>query len=162
MSMIGYYFPADDDMVRKLAEGESGGFMFSEEHQKELMSIDKSWHAIHYTLTGEVWEVPEDNVLAQLVLGGAPVNEEDMGYGPARLLPKEVVSLLAEAMKEWDESAFREKFNMKDMVKNDVYPVMHDEDEESFFQYVWENFAALKEFFEETAQKEFHVITFIG
>ena len=162
MSMIGYYFPADDDMVRKLMEGDSGEFMFQGEHEDDLMCIDKSWHAIHYTLTGEVWEVPEDNILAQLILGGEPVNEEDMGYGPARLLPKEVVSQLAEAMNGLDEAAFREKFNMKDMVENEVYPVMEDEDEELFFRYVWENFDALKEFFEETAKKGFHVITFLG
>ena len=162
MSMIGYYFPADDDMVRKLMEGDSGEFMFHGEHEDDLMCIDKSWHAIHYTLTGEVWEVPEDNILAQLILGGEPVNEEDMGYGPARLLPKEVVLQLSEAMKGWDEAAFREKFNMKDMVENEVYPVMEDEDEELFFQYVWENFDALKEFFNETAKKGLHVITFLG
>ena len=162
MSMIGYYFPADDDMVRKLKEGDSGEFMFRGEHENDLVCIDKSWHAIHYTLTGEVWEVPEDNILAQLILGGEPVNEEDMGYGPARLLPKEVVSQLAEAMNGLDEAAFREKFIMKDIAKNEVYPIMENEDEELFFNYVWENFDALKEFFDETAKKGLHVITFLG
>lgn len=31
MSMIGYYFPADDDMVQRLKEGGSGELIFSEE-----------------------------------------------------------------------------------------------------------------------------------
>ncbi|MBD5458342.1 MAG: DUF1877 family protein, partial [Lachnospiraceae bacterium] len=98
MSMIGYYFPADDDMVQRMKEGGSGELMFGEEHRDELFSIDKAWHAIHYVLTGEVWEVPEDNILAQLILGGEPVNDEDMGYGPARLISKETVSGLSVAM----------------------------------------------------------------
>lgn len=162
MSMIGYYFAADDIMVRKLQEGASGEFMFSEEHRDRLVSIDKAWHAIHYILTGEIWEIPEDNILANLVLGGEPVNDDDMGYGPARLLSKEMVSQLSNAMKDWDEAAFRAKFDKNVMVENEIYPMMEDEDEEIFFQYVWENFDALKQFFKETAEKGLNMIVFLG
>lgn len=162
MSMIGYYFPADDDMVQSMKAGGSGELMFGEAHQDELVSIDKAWHAIHYVLTGEVWEVPENNILAQLILGGEPVNDEDMGYGPARLIPKETVSRLSTAMDEWDMEKFRAKFDIKDMIENEIYPVMSDEDEEIFFQYVWENFDALKQFFKETAEKGLNMLTFLG
>lgn len=162
MSMIGYYFPADDDMVQSMKEGGSGELMFGEKHQDELFSIDKAWHAIHYVLTGEVWEVPEDNILAQLILGGEPVNDEDMGYGPARLISKETVSGLSVAMDEWDMEGFRAKFDIRDMAENEIYPVMSDEDEELFFQYVWENFDALKQFFRETTQKGLNILTFLG
>lgn len=162
MSMIGYYFPADDDMVQKLKEGGSGELIFSEEHQDDLVSIDKAWHAIHYILTGEVWEIPENNILAQLILGGEPVNDEDMGYGPVRLIPKETVSRLSDAMDEWDMERFQAKFDIKDMIENEIYPVMSDEDEELFFQYVWEYFEALKQFFRETAEKGLHMLTFLG
>ncbi|MDE7342093.1 MAG: YfbM family protein [Lachnospiraceae bacterium] len=162
MSMIGYYFPADDDMVQSMKAGSAGELMFGEEHQDELVSIDKAWHAIHYVLTGEVWEVPEDNILAQLILGGEPVNDEDMGYGPARLIPKEIVSRLSTAMEEWDMEKFRARFDIKDMTKNEIYPVMSDEDEETFFEYVWENFDALKQFFKKTAEKGLNMLTFLG
>jgi len=160
--MIGYYFPADDDMVQRLKEGGSGNLLFSGEHRDELVSIDKAWHAIHYILTGEVWEVPEDDILAQLILGGEPVNDEDMGYGPIRWISKEIVSRLSDAMDEWDMERFRAKFNLKDMAENEIYPIIKDEDEEIFFQYVWENFATLKQFFRETAEKGLNMLTFLG
>ena len=57
---------------------------------------------------------------------------------------------------------FRARFDIKDMIENEIYPVMSDEDEEIFFQYVWENFDALKQFFKETAEKGLNMLTFLG
>ena len=85
-----------------------------------------------------------------------------MGYGPARLIPNDIVLQLAEALKEWNEAAFRDNFHLEDMAANDVYPVMADEDEEEFFQYVWANFDALKQFIQDAAQNNLGVITFLG
>lgn len=162
MGMIGYYYQADDITVHKLKKGESAGFVFEPENEHNLCCIDKAWHAIHYTLTGEVWEIPEDNILGQLVLGGAPVNDEDMGYGPMRLLDKDIVSQIADALAEWDETAFREKFNLKEMVENEIYPIMDNENEEQFFEYVWANMDALKEFIKDAAQNNQNILTFLG
>ena len=161
MGMICYYFQADDIMVHKLKKGESTGFMFEPENKDNQCCIDKAWHAIHYTLTGEVWEVSKGDILGQLVLGGVPVNDEDMGYGPMRLLDKGIVSQIADAMDEWDATAFREKFNLKDMAENDVYPVMDEENEEVFFDYVWKSLDALKQFFKDAVQKDQNILTLI-
>ena len=93
------------------------------------MSIFRPFSAVSlkncfsYVLTGEVWEVPEDNILAQLILGGEPVNDEDMGYGPARLIPKEIVSRLSTAMEKWDMEKFRARFDIKDMIENEIYTI---------------------------------------
>ena len=162
IGMIGYYYQADDVTVHKLKKGESAGFVFAPENEHNLCCIDKAWHAIHYTLTGEVWEIPEDNILGQLVLGGVPVNDEDMGYGPMRLLDKGIVSQIVGALEEWDETAFRDKFNLKEMAEMQVYPIMDGEDEEQFFQYVWENLEALKAFIKDAAQKNQNILTFLG
>lgn len=162
MGMICYYYQADDVTVHKLKKGESAGFLFEPENEYNLCCVDKAWHAIHYTLTGEIWEISEDNILGQLVLGGVPVNDEDMGYGPMRLLDKGIVSQIADALEKWDETAFREKFNLKDMAENGVYPIMDGEDEEQFLQYVWDNMDALKAFFNDAARKDQNILTFIG
>lgn len=161
MGMVCYYFQADDIMVHKLKKGESTGFMFEPENKDSQCCIDKAWHAIHYTLTGEVWGDSKGDILGQLVLGGVPVNDEDMGYGPMRLLDKGIVSQIADAMDEWDETAFREKFNLKDMAENDVYPVMDEENEEVFFDYVWKSLDALKQFFKDAVQKDQNILTII-
>lgn len=162
MSMIGYYLRADEDTVSRVRDGEANDLLFGDEAGEKLISIDKTWHAIHYILTGCVWDIPDDNISGQLVLGGEPVNDEDMGYGPARLIPAETVKSLNDALAVWDESRFRENFHIQDMTDNEIYPVMAGEDEADFFEYVWEYFDELKKFVKEAAEKEESIITFLA
>lgn len=161
MGMIGCYIRMDDDMVKQLQNGAQLDISGSNEN---MLDIDKSWHAIHFILTGEVWDVDEENILSQIVLGGSPVNDEDMGYGPARLLSKDVVCQAADALKQWDEAYFRKNFdifNLEAMVENHVYPVMDNENEEDFFDYVWSYFKEVKKFFRQAADKGQNIISFI-
>ena len=79
MSMIGYFLKADDLLVRQIEDGNAGEILFGEEEEQDLLGIDKAWHAIHYVLTGCVWDIPDDNILGQMVLGGEPVSDEDFG-----------------------------------------------------------------------------------
>ena len=54
MSMIGYFYQADDATVQKLREGSDAEFIFEEENEDNMLDIDKAWHAIHFILTGEL------------------------------------------------------------------------------------------------------------
>lgn len=159
MSMICYYLQADDETLQKFQSGNANPFT---DMGDASIDIDKAWHTIHYILTGEVWDVPDDDILAQLVLGGEPINDEDLGYGPMRLLTKETVSQLADALEKWDEDAFRENFHMEDLTANEIYPTTGMDEEEEFFQYVWENFDVLKKFIKETSEKDLNVLTFLA
>ena len=167
MSMIGYFLRADEDITEKIRNGQGSGFLFGNDSfgnddDDKILCIDKAWHAIHYIVTGCVWDIPEDNLLGQLVLGGEPIDDEDLGYGPARLIPKETVSQISENLEKWDEAVFHENFHMQDMISNEIYPVMSDEDEESFFEYIWENFAELKKFYIAAAEDGQNVIAFLA
>lgn len=162
MSMIGYYLRADKDTVNKVRGGDACGYLFSEEIEQKLICIDKAWHTIHYVVTGCVWDIPDDNVLGQMVLGGEPVSDEDTGYGPIRLIPAETVKQISEALAQWDEDFFRENFHMQDMADNEIYPVMPDEDDEEFFTYVWESFDELKKCYQEAAKAGDGIIAFIA
>ena len=102
------------------------------------------------------------NVFSLLVVGGAPVNEEDLGYGPALLLDKNLVKQIAEALHAWDETLFREKFDFNNMIANDIYPIIDGEDENDFYDYVWGYFNNLKTFIIESAEEGVNVITFIN
>lgn len=56
------------------------------------LSIETAWHAIHYLLNGDAWG--GTGPLGQAALGGSPVGDEDLGYGPARfLVPREVIEV---------------------------------------------------------------------
>ena len=54
------------------------------------ISLDKAWHGVHYLLCGEA--EPGSSVLSQAVLGGTEIGEDEMGYGPARLLTVQQVA----------------------------------------------------------------------
>lgn len=162
MSMIGYFFMADDELVEKIGQGNPGEIIFDDAYSENMIDVDKTWHAIHFILSGNAYESDDDNVLSQLVLGGPPINEEDLGYGPALLLDKNLVAQIAEALNAWDETLFQKKFNFKNMIANDIYPIIDGEDENDFYTYVWEYFQILKTFILKAAQKGQNVITFIG
>ena len=76
MGMIGCYIRMDDENVKELQNGAQLDISGSDDN---TLDIDKSWHAIHFVLSGEVWEIDEDNLLSQVVLGGSPVNDYYMG-----------------------------------------------------------------------------------
>lgn len=163
MGMTGYYFRADEDMMKNIREQSVSDVVFDENNSKYLLDIDKTWHAIHYTLTGTQYEIEDDEDVSHLILGGVPVSEEDMGYGPARLFTKEQVVLLNNALKEWDETCFRQNFNMEGMFEEEIYPLIEGQDEEEeFFSYVWPYFKWIKEFFQEAAKEEQYVLTFLA
>ena len=42
MSMIGYYFRADDGMVQQLKEGSCGDILFDESNRERLFDVDKA------------------------------------------------------------------------------------------------------------------------
>jgi len=163
MGMIGYYFRANEEMLNKIKKGDTASVVFDKKYQDNILDIDKTWHAIHYTLTGTQYEIEDDEDVSHLILGGVPVSEEDMGYGPARLFTKEQVVLLNNALKEWDETCFRQNFNMEGMFEEEIYPLIEGQDEEEeFFSYVWPYFKWIKEFFQEAAEEEQYVLTFLA
>ncbi len=161
MGMIGYFFRADDGLLEKIKNG-STGIVFQDDMEEQLLDIDKAWHAIHFLVTGHKYDSDEGDVLGSLIFGETPVNDDDLGYGPAMLVEKEKVSQIAKALDGWDKDRFRERFHMKDLIENEIYPVMDDEDEEQFFTYVWEYFLFLKEFYQQAAKEGQHVLTFIA
>ena len=59
------------------------------------LDIRKSWHPLHFLLSGQPWDAPWP--LGAVVLGGEALGE-DGGYGPARVLSPAQVAELAEAL----------------------------------------------------------------
>ena len=114
-------------------------------------------------INNNITEIEGDDDIGHLILGGVPVDDEDMGYGPARLFTKEQVALLNNVLKEWDETLFRQNFNMEGMFEEEIYPLIEGQDEEEeFFSYVWSYFVWMKEFFQEAAEEEQYVLTFLA
>ncbi len=114
--------------------------------QEDVLDLDKAWLAIHFLLTGSVWEVPPG--AGEAVLGGDPVGE-DQGYGPPRLLPADRVRAVAAALQEVTPEALRARFDLDALLEAEVYPHVWDEDD--IDTYVLPNFAHLREFYRAAA-----------
>ncbi|WP_155391668.1 DUF1877 family protein [Catellatospora paridis] len=83
------------------------------------LDLDKSWHGVHYLLTGTAWDISQG--AGEAVLGGEEIGE-DGGYGPARLFTPEAVRAVAAALDALDLDALRARFDPRAMAALDIYP----------------------------------------
>src|SRR5207237_1681567 len=84
--------------------------------------IDKSWHGIHYLLTGTAWE--GEPPLNALVTGGEalPDPDERWGYGPPRCLRPSEVAAFERALTELTDETLSSRFDPADMMEKAIYP----------------------------------------
>lgn len=112
------------------------------------LDLDKSWHGIHYLLTGTAWEIGEGAGTA--ILGGDEIGE-DGGYGPARLLCPETVRTVAAALDALDIETLRARFDPHAMAAADIYPKGWGQGTDEFDSYLAPNFAELSRFYRTAA-----------
>jgi hypothetical protein len=115
-----------------------------------IVDLDKTWHGIHYLLTGTAWE--GDPPLNALVAGGEelPDPDEEWGYGPPRLLSPADTSAFAHALALLTNSELTSRFYPPDMLSKGIYPEIWDRDpsEDDTLLYLLEGSAALRQFVE--------------
>ena len=147
MSMIGNYWRITPEELEKLRADPSQvpSFLYdSPQPGDRYLDVDKSWHAIHFLLTGSVWE--GDPPLGNAVLGGIPLGEVDVGYGPARARAPHEVQEVAEALQAISVEALMSRYDAGALQVADIYPQIWDEGETAW-EYVGENYRALRDFF---------------
>lgn len=160
MSMIGNYLMVDEETINGIKSGEIdiSEFLYDVVHNDdEYLYIDKAWHAIHYILCGQSWEgeLPYFNA----VLGGTEINDEDVGYGPARYLTPSEIKEVYEAIKNITEKEFKSKFDYKELTKNDIYP-QFDSNEEA--DYVWCYFNEVQDIFKRASLNGKYMLLYIN
>ena len=123
------------------------------------IDIDKSWHGIHYLLTGQA-EGGEGPV-ALAVFGGEEFGPE-VGYGPARFLLPEQVAQIAGALSKIEASELAKRFNPKDMTAKDIYLTpMWERDGNEALDYVLEYYQQLPDFYRDAASRGDAVIQWL-
>jgi predicted S18 family serine protease len=80
---------------------------------------------LHFALTGTAWE--GTSPLNFLASGGVPVGDEDVGYGPARVLDPAGVSALNAALATFSMTDFERNFDPASLSKAEIYPQIWDE-----------------------------------
>jgi hypothetical protein len=101
-----------DDITRFLYGGGSDG--------RERVDLGKTWHAIHFALTGS--RLGGDEPLNFLVDEGTPVGDVDVGYGPARVLTSRQVRQLAGALAAVDPDELGRRLDVRALEAASIYP----------------------------------------
>ena len=99
------------------------------------MNLEKSWHVLHYLLTGKVEEAPAP--LGNAILGGQEIGD-DLGYGPARFLTSKQVREVAGALEAVSKDELAARFDLDAMLAARIYPV-RDASELELAQHYFEH-----------------------
>ena len=111
----------------------------------DLGDLDKSWHGIHYLLTGKADE--SGTSLEFLVAGGESVGDEDVGYGPPRVFTSAATRAIAAALASVTDEDLRSRFAPDAMMTAEIYPEIWDRDpkDDDTLGYLMEYVAILRE-----------------
>ncbi len=163
MGMIGSYLRTSEETVKKIQQGEMElwDLLNDDSYDEYIIDIDKTWHAIHFTLTGEVL-TGGGSEFDDLVLGENHLTDPEKEEFPTSLINPERVKELAVALDNLTEQDFKEKFSMKEMLENEIYPLFVEEDEDEFFEYVNYHFTELKKFMKKASDEGQAVIFYIS
>jgi hypothetical protein len=121
--MIGNLRPASDAEIERLLANPDGITRFlygGGSDGRERVDLGKSWHAIHFALTGDRLGGAEP--LNFLVTEGTPVGSVDVGYGPARVLRSAQVRQLAAAIADIDADDLTQRLDASALEANSIYP----------------------------------------
>lgn len=88
--------------------------------ESDSIDIDKTWHALHFLLTGSDWE--GDFPRGFLVSCGEAVGDVDVGYGPARSFAPTQVNEIATYLSELDRTELRHRLDPEKMQNLKIYP----------------------------------------
>lgn len=155
---LGMHFAITDDDRRQLLqmEGDDEGLsefvheVIEERDDEYNVETDKAWDAIHRSLTdGRLVFDNGTRPLNLAVLGGRLLTsgEDELVV----LVDKDQVAAVAAALTAVTEESLRAGYERIDVAD---YPEFGDED----FDYTWENFADLTDFWRRAAASERHVI----
>jgi len=131
------------EILRELAA--AGVKLPTDGPDEDGLRLEKSWHSLHYLLTGSAHEA--DSPLGNSILGGKEIGP-DLGYGPARFLDAGEVREVATALKKVSKQDLTRRFDLDAMMAAKVY-ACHDESEleaaQHFFQHIVKYYAEAAE-----------------
>jgi hypothetical protein len=120
----------------------------------DVLELDKSWHTLHYLLTGSA--EPSDSALGWAIMGGKEIGP-DLGYGPARLLTASEVQEIASALAHVSSEDLTQRFDLDKMVASEIY-ACRDEGERDL---ALECFERLKPFYAESAARGSSILLYL-
>jgi hypothetical protein len=119
--------------------------------KREVLSIEKAWHGVHYLLAGAAKPGPE--LRSQAVLGGVELGEDPegfSGYGPARYFRATQVRELSEELRRPEvESEAAARFDPAKLSQLQIYPGWHAGEQDR--EWLMDAFQRLRGFYSSAA-----------
>jgi hypothetical protein len=105
--------------------------------------LEKSWHGIHYLLTGTAWE--GDPPLNFLLAGGHELDIET-GIAPPRAYTAAETRVIGAALAQVDDAELRRRFAPAEMMRLEIYPDIWDRDPatEDTFEHLLDGMTVLR------------------
>ena len=125
----------------------------SKSSQDSELDLDKSWHGIHFLLSGMDWEVRD--VKTSAILGGTEHGDE-FGYGPVRYLAVEQVQTIAKELQVVRMEQLQTEYDPARMSELEIYPDIWDD--EIAKKYLLDYFAKLVQFYSNASNRKLAVL----
>jgi len=156
--MIGNYVAIDSDKLEQIKNNELD-LLDIDTDEYPTLDIDKSWQVIHFLLCDEIddGEPPLGNVIPMRDDNGLDV---EMDYGAFAITPKEALDAY-NAIKDIGKDELRQKYDFESLLKNEIYPVVDDEDANDFFDYMYANFKSIQAFYQMASENHYGIIFYI-
>jgi uncharacterized protein DUF1877 len=127
--------------------------------KREVLSLEKAWHGVHYLLAGTSEPGPE--LRSQAVLGGVELGDDPegfSGYGPARYFRAARVRELSEELRrpEVDAEAVA-RFDPAKMAQLGIYPGWRAGDQDK--QWLFDALQRLRDFYSSAAAQGRAIVT---
>jgi hypothetical protein len=127
--------------------------------KREVLSLEKAWHGVHYLLAGIA--EPGPDLRSQAVLGGVELGddpEDFSGYGPARYFRAAQVGQLSDELHCPEvESEAATRFDPARMSQLQIYPGWCPEQQDK--EWVMDAFQRLRDFYSSAAAQGRAIIT---
>ena len=155
MSMMGNFRALPDDELRKLFANPEGveqllyaSFFGGSSNGHDELEIDKSWHGLHFLLTGSA---EEGSPPLNFILAGGEEVGDDLGYGPARAFRSNEVLVVDAALEPLTAQELRGRFDAERMTELQIYPFGWSDDPDGELEYLLEFYGELRAFVRRTA-----------
>lgn len=128
------------------------------------LDIDKSWQALHYTLTGDLedGEPPMSYVVPTNLDNSLDLEVPDL---ETFILTNKQVKEAYQHMTTIDKGAFSKMYNLENMVEDGVYPLSSadlEDEPNNFMEYLYENLEAIKAFYKQAIEEDKAVVFYIS
>jgi Domain of unknown function (DUF1877) len=127
--------------------------------KREVLSLEKAWHGVHYLLAGA--SEPGAELRSQAVLGGVELGDDPegfSGYGPARYFRAAQVRELSEELRRPEvEAEAAARFDPAKMSELRIYPGWRAGDQDK--QWLMEALRRLRDFYSSAAAQGRAIIT---